>query len=192
MTTDEIKQNVTMFDLLPQYGIHIKRGMCSCMFHGTDRHPSMKVYKDGLKCFTCGWTGDVFKFVMDYDRCDFKTAFITLGGTYEHMDKSQKKIVEQGRVRAKVERERQAKAKDDFKTELSNCIDLCRIFIQYLEPFSDEWCEYQNMYTSLLGAWEEKYISSKEVNEVNVLGICRQVRCKYNSFARSNVRAVCD
>ena len=33
--------------------------MAHCPFHGTDQHPSMKLYPNGFKCFTCNEHGDV-------------------------------------------------------------------------------------------------------------------------------------
>ena len=44
-------------------------GMVSCPFHGKDVHPSMRVYKDGLYCFSCGWHGDAIAFVERMDSC---------------------------------------------------------------------------------------------------------------------------
>lgn len=37
--------------------------MAHCPFHGTDKHPSMKLYSDGFKCFTCNEHGDVITLV---------------------------------------------------------------------------------------------------------------------------------
>lgn len=38
-------------------------GMAHCPFHGTDQHPSMKLYPNGFKCFTCNEHGDVVDLV---------------------------------------------------------------------------------------------------------------------------------
>ena len=47
-----------------EYGVQIERGgMAHCPFHGADRHPSMKIYPNGFKCFTCGEHGDVIDLV---------------------------------------------------------------------------------------------------------------------------------
>ena len=37
--------------------------MAHCPFHGTDQHPSMKLYPNGFKCFTCNEHGDVVDLV---------------------------------------------------------------------------------------------------------------------------------
>ena len=46
-----------------------------CPFHD-DRSPSMSVNPQmGIyKCFACGAGGDVFKFVMEHEKLDFKSA----------------------------------------------------------------------------------------------------------------------
>lgn len=130
MTVEEIKDNITMPDLARQYGIHIRNGsMASCPFHGEDRHPSMKIYKDSFHCFACNRSGDIFKFVMEMDGVDFKTAFYQLGGTYEHEKTSDRirtyRAQKNKETReAKVEKLRR-KHKEALKT-LFVCQDLLR------------------------------------------------------------------
>ena len=93
MTAEEIKKTYSMTDILSRYGISVRHGMCGCPFHGIDRHPSMQVFKDGFKCHTCNEHGDIFDFVMLKERCSFKDAFISLGGTYEHKDTKKKQTL---------------------------------------------------------------------------------------------------
>lgn len=177
MTREEILESLTMAEVLRQYGIEINRNsMCSCPFHGKDRHPSMKVYKTGYNCFTCGANGDLFKFVQEYENCDFKTAFYKLGGNYNHQDKRASMVAQRSRERLKKEREQKELAETQFKRELSQCITICRVGAEYYEPLSDEWCFYQNALVSLLAIWQEKYEENGEVNEINVYRICREVR----------------
>ena len=97
-----------MVEILQRYSPKIKGNMCSCPFH-VDKNPSMKIFKDGAKCFSCGWSGDIFKMVMDMDRCDFKTAFITLGGTYEHIDSERVRNVRISAYNAMKAKEERAK-----------------------------------------------------------------------------------
>ena len=58
----EIKQRVSMPEVLERYGIRQTGQKAVCPFHN-DRHPSMQVYRDGFYCFTCGAGGDVVSFV---------------------------------------------------------------------------------------------------------------------------------
>jgi len=58
-----IKEAVTMEAALADYSITPGRGgWAICPMH-SDRHPSLKVYKDGYYCFACGSGGDVITFV---------------------------------------------------------------------------------------------------------------------------------
>lgn len=181
MTSEEIKNSILMRDVVAEYGIHIDRkGFCKCPFHN-EKTASMKIYKDSYHCFGCGASGDVFKFVQQINNCDFKTAFISLGGTYETMTDNERKRANTKRERAKNERERAEKAEEEFKKELSWCIDLCREGIKQLEPFSDAWCFFQNTLPSLLNAWEIKYEQGREIDEINVYRICRQIRRNFAS-----------
>ena len=84
MTKEEILDSTTMEDVIRSYGITIRHRMCSCPFHGSDKHPSMRVYKTSCYCFACGRAWDIFAFVMEMDGISFKDAFLKLGGGYDH------------------------------------------------------------------------------------------------------------
>jgi len=181
MTSEEIKDSVSMHEVVQQYGIHIDRkGFCKCPFHN-EKTGSMKIYKDSYHCFGCGANGDIFKFVQQIDNCDFKTAFISLGGTYETMSDNARIVANTKRERAKSERQRKEKAEEEFKQELGHHIDLCRAVIEQLEPFSNEWCVCQNYLPQLLDAWKQKYEDGEEIDEINVHRICREIRRKISS-----------
>lgn len=71
---DEILTYVTMENILDKYGIEHKRGMFSCPFHGEDRKPSAKAYKNNFHCFACGKNRDIIGFVEEYFNLSFKEA----------------------------------------------------------------------------------------------------------------------
>ena len=84
MTREDIKQKYSMRDIVEQYGFKPNRaGFISCPFHTGYRSPSMKIYEKDFHCHACGANGDIFTFVQMIDHVDFKTAFQSLGGTYE-------------------------------------------------------------------------------------------------------------
>lgn len=178
MTSEEIKEQVLMPDLVRQYGIKIGRnGMCKCPFHN-DKKPSAKVYKTSLHCFACGWDGDVFSFVMGMENCSFKDAFKQLGGEYEHSANGLKKIQFEARNEARKAREERAKREEiSFLNEITNSIKICEKICQVYPPLSDEWSQAFNWHQLLDEAYKLKYKEEEEINEINVHRICEQVRC---------------
>lgn len=103
----------------------------------------MKIYQDSFHCFGCGANGDIFSFVQLMDHVDFKTAFQSLGGTYEKptfgsklaIYRKQKK--EEERMR-KIEKLRRRKALNNM------LIDIYRDYMRRAEPFSEVWCDCCN------------------------------------------------
>lgn len=72
---NEIRNSVDIVDIISSYVSLTPRGknyFGICPFHD-DNRPSMSVSKDKqiYKCFSCGATGNVFKFLMDYENTSF-------------------------------------------------------------------------------------------------------------------------
>lgn len=180
MTVEEIKQTISMRDVLEKYGVKVNRnGMCCCPIHG-ERHPSMKVFSDGYKCFACNSNGDVIKFIQEMEGCDFKQAFRILGGTY------QKHESETSRTNARVmfdrkrkERQRAEENEKRFRKILMGSIWLCDWLIGFCEPFSDDWCYAKNKLPWLWHVYETKYLEGEEVNEVDVFRVCGEIRQRF-------------
>lgn len=87
MTSEQIKESVKMREVVEMYGLRIDRkGFICCPFH-REKTASLKLYDKSFHCFGCGASGDVFRFVQLMDNCDFKEAFIKLGGEYEHNER---------------------------------------------------------------------------------------------------------
>ena len=185
MTTDEIRETVSMFDVAADYGIKISRhGMCSCPFHGKDKHPSMKIYKDGYKCFACGEAGDVFDFVQKADNCSFKAAFLKLGGTYRRGQTEGAEALRRAAMTArKAEAARAREADREFKQTLGRAITMCDCIKRAYEPFSDEWCIAANAVDYLEYGWCQ-LIDGKEVNKVDVYRECQRLERDYLASAR--------
>ena len=155
MTSEEIKRTTSMEEVLRRYGIRTVRNMCSCPFHGKDKHPSMKVYPDGYRCFTCGEYGDIFSFVMKYEGCDFKEAFKILGGEYEHSDRRSSMI---RRKRWEAERQKREKQEERIRNEkeLNNTlITYYRWGLTVTEPMSEEWTKCIHKLTYQMYVHEE-------------------------------------
>lgn len=175
MTKEEIKDLTSMPEVLSRYGIRVSRGMCSCPFHGTDRHPSMQVFKDGFKCHTCGEYGDIFGFVMKYEGVDFKEAFKILGGTYKVLPKKERIRQKSAYERAKEERVRAEESEKKFKRQLGRTLSGLRIAVKICEPMGDLWSYAQQNLPYIEYVWEEKYVKGSEVNELDVYRKCREI-----------------
>ncbi len=75
---NEIRSASDIVDIISSYIPLTKKGknyFGVCPFHN-DTNPSMSVSKEKqiYKCFSCGASGNVFNFVMDYEHIDFKEA----------------------------------------------------------------------------------------------------------------------
>lgn len=75
---NDIRSSVDIIDVVSKYVTLTQRGknyFGVCPFHD-DHSPSMSVSKEKqiYTCFSCGATGNVFKFVMDYENISFTQA----------------------------------------------------------------------------------------------------------------------
>ena len=131
---DEIKQRVSMVDLLPYYGIEMDRSnFCKCPFH-QEKSASFKAYDGnrGYYCYGCHTSGSVIDFVMQYFSIPFFDAIKKINEDFslglpigEKLDRrKQLEMQKQAFLRKREMNARKAK-----KEELENA---------YWEAF-DEW-----------------------------------------------------
>ena len=160
MTTDEIKQSVSMREVVERYGYHPNRaGFISCPFHNGDRTPSMKIYKRDYHCHACGANGDVFSFVMGMEHCDFKTAYKALGGSYKAKSDSQRNLYHYHLQKRKERQIKDAQRLEQEKKEVIEEIRMQKIFKMCFQVFSDEWCEAVNRLEYLF--YKLEYLTEK-------------------------------
>jgi len=79
---DEIASLSDIVDIISNYIAVKKRGksfLAVCPFH-PDKNPSMSISqeKQVYHCFSCGASGNVFKFVQEYEKITFQEAAIKL------------------------------------------------------------------------------------------------------------------
>lgn len=180
MTLEEIKETVSMRDVLERYGVSINRnGMCCCPIHG-EKHASMKVYSDGYKCFACNSAGDIFKFVQEMEKCDFKHAFKLLGGSYKRFENKTARATHLARIeRQKKAKQRAEEDEKEFRKILMGAIAMCEFWIDNRDPFSEDWCYAQNRLPWLWGVYEEKYQNGERINEIHVFRAYREIRQRF-------------
>lgn len=149
MDSEQIKEQVSMQDVLAMYGIRANRaGFICCPFH-KERTASLKVYKDSFYCFGCGASGDIFGFVQQMDGISFKDAFVLLGGTYPDGKKQSDFARKMALYHLKKKKETDAKKRlelDRKRHQNGNLIDLYRDGMRVSDPLSDEWCAAYNQY----------------------------------------------
>lgn len=133
-----------MREIVEQYGFHPNRaGFIHCPFHKGDQGASMKIYQKDFHCFGCGANGDIFTFVQLIDHVDFRTAFQSLGGTYEKPTFGSKLAIYRKQKKDEERKKRAEKIKS--KRDLNNVlIDIYRDYMNRSEPFSDVWCDCCN------------------------------------------------
>ena len=159
MTTDEIKQSVSMREVVERYGIHIDRkGFICCIFHN-EKTASMKVYKDSVYCFGCGRSADIFSFVMGMEHCDFKTAYKALGGSYRQQSDHQRNLYHYHLQKRKEDEIKRLQRIEQEKKEVTEEIQMQKLFKKLSPVFSDDWCEAVNRLEYLF--YKLEYLTEK-------------------------------
>ena len=154
MTREEIKEQVTMRDVLERYGFRPNRaGFIRCPFHTGDDHASLKIYDRDFHCFACGANGDIFTFVQKMEHVSFREAFQSLGGTYRKPAFSSNLAVYRSQKRRAMKKKRQQRNRE--AKEL--CLLLISVYRRWLrrsEPLSDAWCDSYNALQKQLYIYE--------------------------------------
>ena len=144
MTSEEIKRQYTMRDIVERYGFHPNRaGFICCPFHTGDRTASMKIYDHDAHCFGCGWNGDIFSFVQQMDNLTFKEAFKLLGGAYEKPTYQSKMAFYHAKQAAETRRKQELIQRQKTQDNIHD-IDFYRAEIERWEPMTDRWCFAMN------------------------------------------------
>lgn len=114
--TEQIKDRVSMRELLEKYGIYPRRSSnnYTCLFHSPDDHPSAGITKDNkyFHCFSCGVSATILDVMCQIKQCDLKKALRIIDNDFNlgiYKELSQKEKLEL--AREFKERERQKKEK---------------------------------------------------------------------------------
>ena len=154
MTREEIKEQVTMRDVLERYGFRPNRaGFIRCPFHTGDDHASLKIYDRDFHCFACGANGDIFTFVQKMEHVSFREAFQSLGGTYRKPTFSSNLAVYRSQKRRAMAEKRRQRSREAKKL----CLLLITVYRRWMrrsEPLSDAWCDSYNALQKQLYIYE--------------------------------------
>lgn len=137
-----IKTVVPMQAVLEAYGIKVQRGTALCPFHA-DKHPSMKVYRDGYMCFACGNGGDAITFVARHDgvsNAEAAQRVAAIGGVILPEDdyRGQLRARQMAQERRRAEQVRAAR-EQRYRTACNELHSLQRLYA-IAEPYGDTWC----------------------------------------------------
>lgn len=154
-----IKAAVPMQAVLEAFGITVSHGKAPCPFH-EDRHPSMKVYRDGYFCFSCGNGGDAITFIARHDgvsNAEAAQRVAAIGGVVLPEDdyRGRERARQAAQTRRKAEREQEA-AHARYR-QACKYKRLMEVIVEHTEPFSDEWCEAQRRIERLEGELDELF-----------------------------------
>lgn len=111
---EEIKEKISITDILEKYGIYPSKGKTSyvCCFH-KDSRPSASTSRGIFYCFTCGRGWDTIDFVVELEKCTKKKAIQIIDekfglGLLKPLSKAEKKELEikkQKREKEKLQKE---------------------------------------------------------------------------------------
>lgn len=159
MTKEEIrakklylKSTINAKDVLSRYGLIVRGGRCRGFCHN-GKDLNVKVFRDGIQCFVCHKSMDIFQIVQHFENCDFWTAFQILGGTDDIDNETKEKMRIAARKREE-ENLKRSKKERNLKI-INNKISEYRKMLNYCKPLSDEfayclkklqYCKYLNEY----------------------------------------------
>ncbi len=63
----EVKSSLPAETVLAHFLGPSRSRQFSCPFHD-DKNPSMSAKDGGIRCWSCGWSGDIFRFVRDHQE----------------------------------------------------------------------------------------------------------------------------
>lgn len=94
MNAADLKERITMPELLKHYGIPHSSKRISCPLHnGKDKNFSFNDHF--YRCFVCGKSGDVISFAMEYNNLTFRQAMLEISNilhSAEDPNEDQRKI----------------------------------------------------------------------------------------------------
>lgn len=135
----EIRNSVNIVDIISEYIPLVQKGknfFGICPFHD-DHNPSMSVSpeKQIYTCFVCGATGNVFSFIMDYEKVSFLEAV--------------KKVADKLNIDLKI---------DNFQKPVSQ-------YDNYYDVLNMTNKFYQNNLQTKNGISAKKYLQDRDINE---------------------------
>lgn len=158
-----IRASVSMEQVITNYGLTINsKHMIRCPFHseGSERTASMSIRRYGFRCFGCGESGDMIRFVELYENLTAHEAAKVIADRFNipvsecgkidptTLKKARKAISEHQRLNNQLE------ALTRSMSDIGACIRAYEAVQRQAEPFGDVWCWVVDELPGLIGKWE--------------------------------------
>jgi len=94
---EKVKSCLSMENVMNSFGINTNRNPCACPFHSSKGGKCLGFNRDTAHCFHCDGSWNIFSFVKDMKKCDFKEALeylSNLAGLRDELQVSRRKYFE--------------------------------------------------------------------------------------------------
>jgi len=113
---DKLKSKVSITDVLDSFGIDTSHSPTLCPFHSSKGGKCLGFNDDTAHCFHCDGSWNIFSFVKDMKKCDFKEALeylANIGGLQDDLEVSRRKYIDKLKENQRNEK---SEVKDKFLT----------------------------------------------------------------------------
>lgn len=167
-----------MRQILDVYSFKVNRaGFIPCPFHA-EKTPSLKAYSNSFHCFGCGKGGDVIRFVMEMEHCDFQAACHRIDEMfclklYEKPTLTQHRKNQQAQKRIKAEKEAREQAKQ-YECYVYRCIAAYRSWLRKQPQTPEVQHDYDFLERLTL-----QFIRNNNINSYNIRALLAAIRTKH-------------
>jgi len=93
---ERIKSEISIEKVLSSFGVDTSQNPTACLFHASKGGKCLGFQRDVAHCFHCDGSWNIFSFVKEANKCDFKTALeylADLGGLRGELEESRRKYL---------------------------------------------------------------------------------------------------
>lgn len=164
---EEVKNSVALEDVLSEFGVDTSKNPSNCPFHFSKGGKCLGWNNETAHCFHCDDSWNVFSWVMESRKCNFKEALEYLaskGNMSNKLEESRKEWAKKNKAAKIFQREGQA---EQFMKDLPYFYDLSGMF--WLWDSNKKFWEIHddvNMLNFIRGSTGQDVISSKSRTEI--------------------------
>lgn len=94
---DKVKSSISMESVLNSFGVDTSRNPCACPLHSSKGGKCLGYNYETAHCFHCDGSWNIFSFVKEMKKCDFREALVylaNLSGLQDELEMSKRKFIE--------------------------------------------------------------------------------------------------